>query len=299
MRHVAEARTITGSVHARDVSIVSVRTADGVLLHGSRAVVPGATVGVLGVHGAWGNFYANPTVGIVDAAAERGYTAVTMNTRAHDLGSIGDGEPCHGFMRSRFEHCVHDLDAAADVLRDAGVTRIVVVAHSYGAHKVAYWLHEQRPDDVVALAMLSPAPRLQEGARWFVEGSLEHHLARAAAAVAAGQPERLIVLSHAAPVPMVIEAATALSVWGPDSLAHSEDYVPHLDLPVYVTVGGREPTPYRERAQAVAAAAGVEVVEVDDDHYYARSSGPLADLVLDWADARCPTMAGGASGVRR
>lgn len=281
---MAGERQITGVVHVRDVSLVSVRTTDGVLLHGSRVVVPGATVGVLGVHGAWGNFYANPTVPVVDAAVERGYTAVAMNTRAHDLGSIGDGEPCLGFMRSRFEDCVQDLDAAADVLRDAGVSDIVVVAHSFGAHKAAHWLRERCPDDVVGLALLSPAPRLRDGARWFVDGALEHHLARAAAAVAAGQPERLIVFSHAAPVPMVVEAATALSVWGPDSLADSEADVPHLGLPVCVTVGGLEPAPYRERAEAVAAAAGVEVVVVEDDHYYAREPARVAQLVLDWVD---------------
>lgn len=293
------ARTIAGEVTTRDVSLVSARAADGVLLHGTRVVVPGARVGLLGIHGAWGNFYANPTVPVVDGAVQRGYTAAAMNTRAHDLGSIGDGEPCHGFIRSRFEDCLDDLDAAADVLRDAGVSELVVVAHSYGCHKVTYWLHERRPHDVGALVMLSPSPLLNHGARWFVQGSVEHHLARAAAAVAAGQPERLIVLSHSAPVPMVVEAATALSVWGPDSLAQSENHVPHLDLPMYVTVGTREPRPYRDRAAAVAAAAGVDVVEFDDDHYYAQAPGQLAGLVLDWVDEQCRTAAGGLSGATR
>ena len=278
------ART-AGPIISRELSLVSVRTVDGVLLHGSRTTVPGARVGVLGIHGAWGNFYANPTVGVLDAAAAQGLSTAALNARSHDLGSIGDGEPCHGFMRMRFEDCVHDFDAAADVLRDVGVDAIVVVAHSYGSHMANYWLHEHRPDDVIGLAMLSPSPLLSGGARWFVEGSVEHHLARAAAAVAEGDPERLIVLSSHAPVPMVVEAATALSVWGPESLAHSERYVPHLDLPMLVLVGAREPSAYRQRAASVADAAGTPRRELDDDHYFANDPDGLARTVLDWMHA--------------
>lgn len=272
-------------VRSREVSLVSTRTDDGVLLHGTRVVGGDPSLGLVGVHGAWGNFYANAAVPVLDAVAARGrWTTVAMNLRSHDLGSAGDGEPCHGFVRTPFEACVADLDAALDVARDAGAESIVVIAHSFGAHGVCYWLKEQRPDDVVGLVLLSPAPRLQGGARWFVDGSVEHHLARAAVAVASGVEHQLIVLSDRAPVPMVAEARVALSVWGPDSRARAEEYVGDLDLPVLVTVGGREPPAYRERAAVVAAAAGVEVVTLDDDHYYANDPATAVSTVLDWID---------------
>lgn len=286
-------------VHTREVTLVSVRTSDDVLLHGTRVHVPDAPLGILGIHGAWGNFYANPTVAVVDAAPARGWSAAAMNSRAHDLGSIGDGEPCIGFMRAQVEDSPKDFDAAADVLRDAGVGAIVVVAHSFGAHLAAYWLHEHRPADVVGLAMLSPAPLLTAGAKWFVEGTVEHHLARAAAAVAEGDPQRLIVLSSHAPVPMVVEAATALSVWGPESKAISEPHVGALDLPILVTIGRREPAPYRDRAASVARAAGVELVDLDDDHYYANHPDRLATTVLDWIGRHCLAGADLATGAHR
>ncbi|MGE3619361.1 MAG: alpha/beta fold hydrolase [Acidimicrobiia bacterium] len=265
---------------------VRTRTRDDVVLHGA-LVDTGGTDGVLAVHGAWGNFYKTPVHDLLEPAARRGWSAASLNTRGHDLGTLGDGEPCIGFMRDLFEQAPIDLDAAAGVLRDAGVARILVVAHSYGSHKVAYWMADERPADVRGLAMVSPAPLLDDGARWFVEGALEHHIARAAAAVAAGEPHRLIVLSSSAPVPVVAEAATVLSTWRPGTNADTMRWAHAIDVPVLVTVGGREPSPYRRRAEEIAAALpDAELVVVDDDHYYGRTRPELAATVLDWAERR-------------
>ncbi len=141
------------------------------------------------------------------------------------------------------------------------------------------------PQNVIGCALLSPAGRLESAARWFVDGSAQHHIARAARAVAAGRPEELLVLSSRAPVPMVAEAATILSVWGPDTLAVSQRHVPALDVPLLVTVGSREPPPYRENAAAVVAAARTARLEVlDDDHYYGRDRAALVRLLLGWFD---------------
>jgi len=269
------------------VDLVCIRTADGVLLHGALAEPPAATGAVLAVHGAWGNFYGTPVARFMRDAPARGLAALSINGRGHDLGSLGDGERCIGFLRDRFEDAPLDLQAAAALLADRGLHRFIAVAHSYGAHRVTYWQADPQASRAAALVLLSPAPELQAAADVFVDGAVGHHLARAAAAVAAGHPERLVVLSSGAPVPMVAEAATVLSTWGPDTLADSRRHMGSLPMPVLVVSGSREPAAYRQRAEEVAAGApDGELVVLDDDHYYRRDPGTLTAVVLDWLDRR-------------
>ncbi len=269
------------------VDLVTTRTTDGVLLHGALSAPEAARGALLAIHGAWGNFYGTPVVSFLDAAPARDLAVLSMNGRGHDLGSLGDGERCIGFMRDLFEDAPKDLDAAADLLAVRGLAPFVAVAHSYGSHRTTYWQAQSGARKAAAVVLLSPAPELQAAARIFVDGAVEHHLARAAAAVAADRPERLIVLSSNAPVPMVAEAATVLSTWGPETEADSRRHVGVLEVPVLVVVGSREPDGYRRRAEQTAAAAvDGELVVVDDDHYYRRDREGLVALVLDWIDRR-------------
>jgi pimeloyl-ACP methyl ester carboxylesterase len=274
---------VTGS----PVELVSTRTADGVLLQGAASGPKNARAGLLAVHGAWGNFYSAPPSELLRAGPARGLRALSLNLRSHDLGSLGDGEPCIGFVRHRVEDSAVDLDAALSLLLDDGVERVAVVAHSYGAHLAAYWLKVRRPPQVTAFVLASPAPPLPIGARWFVEGAVDHHLALATRAIAAGEPRRLLVLSSSAPVPMVAEAATVVNVWGRDTLARSDHHVGDLSLPMLVSSGRREPSVYVAFAEGVAeAAGGCDFELLDDDHYYAADRAGFAAFVLEWLARR-------------
>lgn len=268
------------------VEFVGSRTADGVLLHGA-LVGRGERYGLLLVHGAWGSFYATPVFDLLQAAKERGFAALSMNSRGHDLGTLGDGEPCVGFMRDLFEQAPLDLDAAAEVLTAAGVERYVVVAHSYGAHKAAYWLAERRPAEAVGCVLVSPAPPLHAVARWWVDGAIEHHIARAAAAVAAGVPEELIVVSSAAPAPIVAEAQTLLSTWGPATRADSRLHVPGVTVPTLIMSGEREGAANRAFAAEVAGAAPHAELEVlNDNHYYSKDRPQFIATIMKWIGER-------------
>lgn len=81
---------------------------------------------------------------------------------------------------------------------------------------------------------------------------------------------------------MVAEPATVRSTWAPDTLTDATRHVPALEVPVLVTVGAREPSAYRAKAEQVAAAArDAELVVLDDDHYYAADRARLSETVLD------------------
>lgn len=269
------------------VTLVSTRTSDGVLLQGALAGPDAAAAGILAVHGAWGNFYSAPPAELLAAGPERGYRVLALNLRSHDLGTLGDGEPCVGFVRHRPADSALDLDAAVRFLLDGGVERVVVVAHSYGANLTSRWLRLHAPEAVKAAVLVSPAPPLQWAGRWFVEGAVDHHLALAARAVAEGEPHRLLVLSSTAPVPMVAEAETIVRTWGHDTDALSDRNVGEVRIPMLVTSGLREPSIYRTYAeQVVQAAPDAELELVDDDHYYAFDRPALARTVLDWLERR-------------
>lgn len=272
-----------------DVRFVRVRTRDGVLLHGIQNLAPAGHDAVLAVHGAWGNFYNTPWFDMLAAAQRRGFGALSINSRGHDVGTLGDGEPSIGFARDVFEQSPDDLDAATSALCSSGSdVNLLVAAHSYGCHKAAYWTASRRPAVVRGLVLASPAPPLEGGAKWFVDGEVDDYLREAQQACDAGEPNRLVLLSRAkAPVPMVAEAATVLSTWGPASRADTLRFAPQLAVPVLVTVGRREPGVYRDKAEAVAAATpDAELIVLDDDHYYGADRAALIDLALDWAERR-------------
>lgn len=269
------------------VTLVSTRTSDGVLLQGAAAGPQDATIGIIAVHGAWGNFYSAPSAELLAAGPERGYRVVALNLRSHDLGSLGDGGPCIGFIRHLPADSALDLDAALRFLLESCVERVVVVAHSYGAHLAARWLKLHPSPAVTGAALASPAPPLPLAARWFVDGAIDHHFALAARAVAEGDPHRLLVLSSTAPVPMVAEAASILTTWGPESDVLGHENVSDVHVPLLVTAGLREPSVYRDYIALVARTAPDADLELlDDDHYYALDRPGFARLVLDWCERR-------------
>ena len=269
------------------VTLVSTRTSDGVLLQGALAGPDDAVAGIVAVHGAWGNFYSGPPAELLSAGPERGYRVLALNLRSHDLGSLGDGGPCIGFIRHLPADSALDLDAALGFLLDGGVERVVVVAHSYGAHLAARWLRLHAPPAVTGAVLVSPAPPLPLAARWFVEGAVEHHFALAARAVAEGDPHRMLVLSSTAPVPMVAEAATILATWGPQSDVLGHQNVSDVGVPFLVTAGLQEPSIYRDYITLVAQTApDAEFELVDEDHYYAGDRPAFARLVLEWCGRR-------------
>lgn len=283
----ARSRTAHTAAVAAPVELVSATTPDGVLLQGALAVPGDARAGVLCVHGAWGNFYSTPPAELLRAAPERGLAALSLNLRSHDLGSAGDGNPFEGFVYHEFGESALDLDTALELLLGTGVQRVVVVAHSYGSHMAVQWLTNASRPSVTGLAVLSPGPLLATSQRWFVDGALQHHVALAAAAVGAGEPDRLLSLGSHGPVPMVASAATVLSAWGPDSRARSDRQVHRLDVPLLVVGGQREPSVYRDYADTVAAnAPDGERLVLDDNHYYALDRGRLAAELLDWIARR-------------
>jgi pimeloyl-ACP methyl ester carboxylesterase len=266
-----------------DVTLVTTRTADGVQLHGAMAGTP-ATGGILGVHGAWGNFYATPIVEFLRQAADREVLALSLNARSHDLGGMDDGARSVGIMRERLDYALDDLDAARGLLELGGADRYVVVAHSYGCARATYWLSTNAPPGCVGVVLLTPPPTLASTAAFFIDGAIEDHFDSAREAVHEGEPERMIVMRMNGRIPMLAEAATVLSIWGPDSVSRCRLHLPRISLPILVLVGEGEPPVYRDEAVLTTEAAedATLVILDGEDHYYTRNRAQLGSVVFEW-----------------
>lgn len=269
-----------------DVSLVSTETSDGIRLHGAIAGSP-VRGAVLGVHGAWGSFYATPVFELVRQAAAREVLALSLNGRGHDMGGLDDGARSIGLMRERLEAAPLDLEAGRELLRAHGGERYVVVAHSYGCTRATYWLATARPPGCVGLVLLTPPPTLRATAAYFVDGDVEDHFAAARQAVAEGEPERMIVLRPKGRVPVIAEAATVLSIWAPESSSRCLHHLPDITVPILVVVGGREPEPYLDEARTtVQEAHDADLLVLDEDHYYRSDRARLGAEVFDWIERR-------------
>jgi len=146
--------------------IVYTDTADGLTLEGvvirptSAAARP---VPVIWVHGLTGRFYAKSSILTGRDLAAAGYTFISGNNRGHDFGARiprKDGDALlAGGGWERFDESPHDVDAWITFATSLGFERVVILGHSLGALKVAYYQAQRQDPRVAGLVAASAALR--------------------------------------------------------------------------------------------------------------------------------------------
>jgi pimeloyl-ACP methyl ester carboxylesterase len=146
-------RPLTVTVGHFPEQLVYVRSGDDVVNGGvmfMTSTTAAKPVAVMWIHG-WGvNFYSPTYVMIGRALANRGVTAISVNTRMHDIGSVqqyiaGKRIRGGGYWGIPSEQ-VRDLDAWIDLAETLGFPRVVLVGHSAGWAAVrAYAADRQDP----------------------------------------------------------------------------------------------------------------------------------------------------------
>ncbi len=102
---------------------------------------------VLVVHGSVGNYLSGVPRRVAFGLGRAGFTALSVNTRMANYGVIFGGGLMHKTPL--------DLDAALNVLRRRGFTRIVLLGFSLGATVVTHYQALRRPPDVVGVCTLA------------------------------------------------------------------------------------------------------------------------------------------------
>ena len=190
--------------------LVYVRAADDVVSGGvlfTSPNLPSKPLAIIWVHGWGANFYLPSYVGIGRELAERGFPAISVNTRMHDIGNVekytllGKRVRGGGYWGVTSEGA-RDIAAWIDYAQQLGYSRVILVGHSAGWASVARYEANSQDRRVVGLVFASPCV-----------GCLgqpdPHVLAQAKKLVDEGNGEELIALPNRS-FPSYISAATQL-----------------------------------------------------------------------------------------
>lgn len=254
---------------------------------------------VLHIHGASSNFYRSQFLdGLADELNRRGFPFLTGNTRGHDIiNNTYTHDPKAstqlGVAYERFEDCAVDITAWLEFLQDQGSAGVVLLGHSFGAHKVAFYQAETSDNRVKGLIFMSPA---DQGFWVRALGSqMEHTLAWAEEKVAGGEA-RTLLEGGMAPYPMSAGTIHSLFVVGkPDIFkfgAPSEPWevVAKLSCPILAMMGTvaefTEPGPRQAmdllKAKATSSPRCETVVLEGAPHNYRGFEAQVTQVIAGW-----------------
>lgn len=156
--------------------LVYAECSDGVILTGlviRPADKPVKPMALLWIPGYSINFYHPSLIPIGRELAGLGYTCLIVNTRGHDLGAnlwrwredrASMTRTWGGAIWELFDESKLDIAAWIDFASGLGLKRLVLLGHSYGARKVAYYQTQMQDPRVYGLVLASSGfePRAPE-----------------------------------------------------------------------------------------------------------------------------------------
>ncbi|MCJ7620882.1 MAG: alpha/beta hydrolase [Anaerolineae bacterium] len=201
---------------------------------------------VLHIHGASSNFYRSQFLDpLAEELAKRGAAFLTGNTRGHDImNSVYTSDPTAsrrlGGAFEIFEESPLDIAAWLDFLQRHGHREMVLLGHSFGAHKAAFYCSETSDERIRGLIFMSPADQ----GLWVdaMGPEAERTLSWAIEKVSSGQGEALL---DDGPAPYPMSACTIHSLFvtaRPDIFRFGRpgdrwEVVSKLGCPILATMG--------------------------------------------------------------
>lgn len=150
------------------VELTRIVTADGVPLDGAIIDAKGRKrIGVLFVHGLASNFSKSRALweALAKAGRLQGIGIAAFNNRGHDI-IVRYAKRSSGDRRRRslllgagledFRKSIHDIRAGVRFLKKRGYRRVVLVGHSTGAQKIAYYAARVRDRSIAGIVLLAP-----------------------------------------------------------------------------------------------------------------------------------------------
>lgn len=282
--------------------IVFARSSDDVVNAGVWFTPPKQSakpLAVIWVHG-WGtNFYSPTYVGIGRRLAALAFTAISVNTRMHDIGNVekhgSDGKRVRGGgYWGVTGHDARDISAWVDLAARAGFERVVLVGHSAGWASVGRYQVESADPRVAGLVLAS-------GMTVAAQPNDPELVARARKLVAAGNGEDIMRLPNRS-FPFFISAATYLDMEEPppefkDFFGVGQSKTPavvRLKIPILAFFGTRgdvggeqELQDLRAAVQRLGSAAPKVTTAMIDggDHMYLGEEAQVAEKIARWATA--------------
>jgi alpha-beta hydrolase superfamily lysophospholipase len=240
------------------VSLVSVRTRDGVVLAGVAAHPRGRRrLALVWVHGLGSSFASGQP--LIRALAARlnadGVGYLKLDTRGHDVVARS-GARLVGAAFERFGASVDDIRAAIALATRSGYRRVILAGHSTGANKALHYLAGTGDRRVAALLLLGPIADVAGERRRIGRRALARRVA-AAERIARRDPEALVPRAWG-----FLSARRFLSLYRP---GEAEDVFPYyrpgarwtalgrVHAPLAVVIGSRDEYLDRRAAEVIAA----------------------------------------------
>ncbi len=124
-------------------------------------------VAFLFIHGMYENFYLPLFVQLLyEILTANGYAFLTANTRAHDYlihcrkwhDKKSFTWETQGGVREIFSNCIYDIEGWLKFLEKNGWKHVVIIGHSHGALKAAYFaINRQNEPRLNAICLISPS----------------------------------------------------------------------------------------------------------------------------------------------
>lgn len=276
-------------------------TWDGIIFRPRQGDEQRRRLAVLVIHGSVGNYLTGVPRRISFALANAGFTVFSANTRMANYGVIFGGGLMH--------RTPLDIEAAIDVLRRRGFTRIVLLGFSMGATMVVHHHVVRQTPEVVGICTLAHPASLPDALRlrwrhYRAEPTYEEVAAAARERLAPdyeGSPDDRIFLVKRGrgygERPLDCEVWTYRTWWfsrGPEAEhAISRLQVGRVDVPLALIQAGEDELVKDAEGgelEALARQGGCPSVLHHTipgaDHVFTGCDGRLAETVVHWLDAR-------------
>lgn len=254
---------------------------------------------VLHIHGASSNFYRSQFLDrLADVLTQSGFAFLTGNTRGHDImNKVYSKDPTAtrylGVAYEVFEECALDVAAWTAFLRERKHKEVVLLGHSFGAQKVAFYQSDAADERVKGLIFMSPADR---GLRNDALGSEAERLRSwAKEEMSSGRGETLLDAGFA-PYPMSARAIHGLLAEAKSDIFRFGrpdepwNVVAGLSCPMLVTMGtvaefistSPQDALATLRDKAVSSPRCDTVVIEGAPHNYRGFEAQVAEVMLEW-----------------
>jgi pimeloyl-ACP methyl ester carboxylesterase len=310
-------RAVTVTAGDFPEQLVYVRSTDDVVNGGAMFTASKTSakpVAVIWIHG-WGTNFYSPTYAMIGRAlARHGYTAMSANTRMHDLGNVvgyryGKRIRGGGYWGAASEE-VRDLAAWIGFAEDQGFKQLVLVGHSAGWSAVRSYQAEKQDPRVVGVVLASGAVRAE------TRPTDPEQLEEAKRLMAAGEGDALI-RDPKRSFPSYISAATFLDI--ANAPPESKDFfgvqtdtlnpgVTRIRCPLLAFFGTRGDVGNEEDLELLKSSiqrqrsgpSRVDTVMIGNaDHMYTGEEAQVAQTIADWIDrVVLPGARGGVSSKR-
>jgi len=235
------------------MNILETTTKDGLILTGI-ITSPEMTTDkiIIHIHGMSGDIYTNsyypfmyqqyPENGISFLAVEhRGTHSITQfNTPEGKIKNIGN-------TYEIFEESSYDIEAWVSKAKELGYKEIWLQSHSLGPSKVAYYIHNNKHNDIAGLIWISPSDMI--GLVYDPEGIKDHNILLPEATKLVSEGKGETILSKDLWGCMKLSASTYVNFFGKDTNTGIFNYnkpelgwkvVNSIDLPVLAFTGTKD-----------------------------------------------------------